>query len=102
MNGSSFGFCNAKTTIPPYRELKFEEASFNCMQKKARDQRYLLLVLVFVLLVTTHPNAFAQSQLDYAHFLMNDQDYFRAISVYKEVMYFSDDAETKNFCLLQI
>lgn len=102
MNGSSFGFCNAKTTIPPYRELKFEEASFNCTQKKAGDQRYLLLLLVFVLLATAHPNVFAQSQLDYAHFLMNDQDYFRAISIYKQVMYFSDDAETKNFCLLQI
>ncbi len=62
----------------------------------------LVLLVVFVFLATAHPDVFAQSQLDYARFLMNDQDYFRAISAYKQIAYFSNDAETKNFCLLQI
>ena len=33
---------------------------------------------------------------------MKDNDYFRAISVYKQILFFSDDIDTKNFCLLQI
>ncbi len=48
------------------------------------------------------PGANAQTRLDYANDLMQDNDYFRAISVYKEILFFSEDAETRNHCLLQI
>ena len=33
---------------------------------------------------------------------MNDQDYFRAISLYKRMLFFSDDMETKRLCTVQI
>ncbi|UCB51888.1 MAG: hypothetical protein JSV10_07830 [Candidatus Zixiibacteriota bacterium] len=61
-----------------------------------------MLLVVLVLPAAAHPDGQAQSQLDYASFLMKEQDYFRAISAYKQIAYFSNDAETKNFCLLQI
>lgn len=61
----------------------------------------LTAVHVLVLLHLVYIETSAQTQIDFASSLMKDQDYFRAISVYKEVMYFSDDINVKNFCLLQ-
>jgi tetratricopeptide (TPR) repeat protein len=47
-------------------------------------------------------NTFAQSSMEYADYLMNEKDYFRAISEYKRILYYADDIETKNECLLKI
>lgn len=47
-------------------------------------------------------NIYAQDQIDYAEYLFNDQDYFRAISIYKQIMFFTDNAEIQNYCLFQI
>lgn len=44
----------------------------------------------------------AQSKADYAHSLMLQGDYFRAISVYKELSYFSHDTDSTVFYQMQI
>lgn len=45
---------------------------------------------------------YAQDQMKFAEYLYKDHDYFRAISIYKQIMFFTDDVETKNHCLFQI
>ncbi len=57
---------------------------------------WFLLVLVF-------PDAAAQqSRLDFAAALAKESDYFRAISTYKEVLFFTDEPETRQHCLFEI
>lgn len=60
-------------------------------------------VLVFILLniAITSP-IFAQSRLKFADYLFEENDFYRAISVYKEIMFYSEDDKIKNRCLLQI
>jgi tetratricopeptide (TPR) repeat protein len=58
---------------------------------------YLVIVLTFV-----STSAQAQSRADYARSLMADQDYYRAISVYKELAFFSRNADSTIFFLSQI
>lgn len=102
MSGFPFDFCSPKRTIPRHKELKLAKANSGYTHKKTGRRRYLVLMFILILLATTHANVFARSQMDYAEFLMKDEDYFRAISMYKQIMYFSDDVVTRNFCLLQI
>lgn len=102
MNGPSFDFCDLRNIIQSYGDHESVRFNSSYLNKKKRSQEYLSLILIFPLLILIHINVFAQSQMDYADFLMKEQDYFRAISVYKHIMYFSNDFETKNLCLLKI
>lgn len=44
----------------------------------------------------------AQNTADYASYLMQERDYFRAISEYKRILFFSQDPAEKQFSLFQI
>jgi len=47
-------------------------------------------------------STFAQSEMEYANWLFSEQDFFRAITEYKKLFYYSKDMDTKNECLLKI
>ena len=63
---------------------------------------YVRYFFIFIILTVISVNIFAQSEMEYANYLMDEKDYFRAISEYKKLFYFSNDIETKNECLLKI
>lgn len=67
------------------------------------------LILAALALVTLLPLAaraqdadLLDTRLDFARFLMADRDYFRAISVYKEVLFVSDSPAVQHLCMEQI
>ncbi len=57
---------------------------------------------VILLISTLTSTCFSQSKQELADYLMKDHDYFRAISVYKELYFYSQNADLQNYCLLQI
>lgn len=61
---------------------------------------YFQIVLIVFTGLTV--DGFSQDHLDYADYLMQDNDFYRAISEYKKIYFFSNDAELKNHCLLNI
>ncbi len=61
----------------------------------------LIRLLLFALLLTTQI-VFAQSKQEYAAFLMKDRDYFRAISEYKELAFYSKSSDSIIFYSSQI
>ena len=61
-----------------------------------------LIFIFFIVIFILSTPIFSQSKKDFGDFLMKDQDYFRAISTYKELFYFSSDLDTKKYCLSQI
>jgi tetratricopeptide (TPR) repeat protein len=62
----------------------------------------LSLSIALLLSFPTLSHASYMSRMEYAQYLMNDQDYFRAISAYKQILFFSDNIETQQFCTFQI
>lgn len=67
---------------------------------KKRHTLKLILVLGNILVLNTHIQS--QNKMKYAEYLFRERDYFRAISVYKNILYYSDNSQIKNYCLLQI
>jgi len=61
--------------------------------------KFLFVILLILILISL---CFSQSKQEFADYLMNDRDYFRAISVYKELYFYSQNADLQNYCLLQI
>ena len=70
------------------------------MKQTAVRNRWIKCLWVLALLAT-RPGP-AQSEADYAAYLMQERDYFRAISVYKRLLFFTDNPAEKQFSLLQI
>jgi len=63
----------------------------------------ILINQFLILMIVSIPiNTFAQSKMEYADWLFSEQDYFRAITEYKELFYYSKGMDTKNECLLKI
>ena len=60
------------------------------------------VLTVVILIFTIHSTILAQPQLDYADHLFEDKDYFRAISAYKEALYYTDKTTLEQYCLAQI
>lgn len=59
--------------------------------------------LILILISLCIPiNILAQSEMEYADWLFSEQDYFRAISEYKKLFFYTEDIDTKNECLLKI
>ncbi|MBM3712539.1 MAG: hypothetical protein FJW56_03775 [Actinobacteria bacterium] len=50
------------------------------------------IILVFALITSI---SYSQTNDDFANYLMKNEDYFRAISVYKELYFFSEDSSAK-------
>lgn len=88
--------------IPVDTRSKLGKVIFNLTFKKVKKRKHLILFLVPIIFIAAPANVFSQSQFDYAEFLMHDRDYFRAISTYKHIMFFSNDPETTWHCLRQI
>jgi tetratricopeptide (TPR) repeat protein len=63
-------------------------------------QRILVTGVLFVVFFPAMP--LAKTRLGFADRLMAEGDYFRAISEYKAVMYYSDNISVKQHCLRQI
>ena len=59
----------------------------------------LILIFIFVCIPV---KILAQSEMEYANWLFSEQDYFRAITEYKKLFYYSDSNDTENECLLKI
>jgi len=59
-----------------------------------------ILLCLFVLISPSRLSAGGNA--DYAQWLMNEKDYFRAISEYKRVLFDADDPEIRIHCKLQI
>ena len=55
-----------------------------------------------IVLIIMASDIFSQTQMDYADYLYAEKDYFRAISEYKRLLYFTNDNHIKNHCLLKI
>lgn len=60
-------------------------------------EKFLIFVIACMPIRT-----FSQSEMGYANWLFSEQDYFRAITEYKKLFYYSEDIDTKNECLLKI
>jgi tetratricopeptide (TPR) repeat protein len=67
-----------------------------------RNHARLNLIIIVLSLFYWPQNLAAQSELEYADCLFREQDYFRAITEYKKLYYYSKDSKCKNRCLLQI
>ena len=64
----------------------------------------ILLTAIFapaLSLAETTAEPFAEKLL-FAEYLMEDRDYFRAITTFKEVLFLSDTPETRHFCIHEI
>lgn len=58
--------------------------------------------VVVLLLIVWSSYAISQTNVDYAESLMKEKDYFRAISAYKELAFFSTNEDSTIFFLTQI
>lgn len=56
---------------------------------------------LFFFLLLIPASLFSQTKVDYARSLMNGRDYFRAISIYKELSFFSTNSDSTVFYLSQ-
>ena len=61
-----------------------------------------LKIVLTLLLLSLISNLFSKSNLDYANYLLETKDYYRAISAYKEVSFFSDNDKIKKECQLKV
>lgn len=71
------------------------------MLNKCRYSKFLIVIIVLIL----NSNIFGYDKLKYAEHLSNDGDYFRAISIYKEIYFNSlneKEEDLKNLCLFYI
>jgi tetratricopeptide (TPR) repeat protein len=57
---------------------------------------------LFIIIIFVSNIIFSQTKSDYASFLMKSRDYFRAISVYKELSFYSKDKDSTLFYLSEI
>jgi len=60
-------------------------------------EKFLIFVIACMPIST-----FSQSEMGYANWLFSEQDYFRAITEYKKLFYYSKDIDIKNECLIKI
>ena len=60
------------------------------------------VLTVVILIFAIHSTIPAQTQLDYADHLFKDKDFFRAISAYKEALYYTGKRSLEQYCLAQI
>lgn len=61
-----------------------------------------MMYRLFLILILSATFLFGQTTKDFAHHLFQEKDYFRAISIYKELYFYSQDLSLQNHYLLQI
>ncbi|MDI6766889.1 MAG: hypothetical protein QME52_08715 [Bacteroidota bacterium] len=61
-----------------------------------------IINVIVLLLIIWSSSAISQTKVDYAESLMKEKDYFRAISAYKELAFFSKNEDSTIFFLTQI